>query len=1226
MHTSLKVVVFAIVIASCAWPQASTGTVSGTVRDQSGAVVPNTQVVMANTATNVSSTTRTNETGFYIFPGVIAGPYLLTVEVPGMKKYEGSFTVQVAQGVVLDPTLRLAQSSDTVQVTDVTSMVTADNGMLRNGLEHARIEQLPGGRSLLSRVQMLPGSEGSNGSRSFGLPAQSQEYIQDGSAGTDRRYNMSFYSKYPGLDAIQEFTVETNAVSAKHSRPSNVIVSTKSGTNQFHGSAWEINKCSGYGVARQRTDFYTKPPHSVSNWFGVNGGGPLVIPKLYNGKDRTFWFVNWENPRGRSGSSAGYNVPTVAMRNGDFSGLVDSQGRLQTLYDPLTTGTAPTYQRTPFINNQIPITRQSPVAQYLFSITPLPANNVNPLIDVNYWGLSTNANNTFMGVLRVDHRFSDRDQAYVRLNRIAEPHTQYNNSGCPCGPMALNKVAGWKYVLDAEQSAAASWVHIFSPTLFNQLLASARYRRGGGSSGTSTTLDVNWFDKLGMANPLGANDWPQFRDMGLGNYILTSSGTDIGNETYYILDDNVTKVHGKHELLFGGHYRKDFINTLPNNAGQSSFTFNTLATALYSPTASTPTNPAATPQTGSNLANMFLGVSADQVSLIRKWYYLRSGEAALYFQDNFRVTSRLTLNLGMRWESWAAMREKNNTMIGFDPANHAMALGTDLATLYKLGLTLPSAVASYQALGLNFESYRDAGLPQSFTKPRNKNFSPRLGFAYRAFGGSKPLVVRGGYSLSYFTMDYSWIGGLSNDPPFSATFSYNPNDAAQSPNGFPNYGLISKPTYVDGVNSTNTINLSQAKAITRGAASVSYFNPDLPTSRVHSWNLTFEKELIASTAARVAYVGNHSSYLPEWYSYNNPTPTYIWYATTGQPLPTGAYANVALRPYDQQVLGTVQELRNTGYSNNQSIDFELERRYSKGYAYQLSYVIMNALGTGSGVTTVQTVNQYMPGAVPTDYAQLDRFLNYGRDTSMPKHRVRWNFLVDLPFGRGKVLGRNAGRVLDKFIGGWQLAGIGSLWSNYFSLPTSNWNLTGEPIQTYGYQYPIQDCRGGSCIPGYLWWNGYIPANQINSVDANGKPNGYMGVPANYKPAVTPLIPWGTTTLPANAPANTKISQYWDTNNVWIPLKNGTTQMVGYNNGLHPWRNQYLPGVRQWSQDASLFKVIPISESINIRFTADFFNVFNHPGNPNTIGGDGFLNTRASGQSARTLQLGLRLNW
>ena len=132
--------------------------------------------------------------------------------------------------------------------------------------------------------------------------------------------------------------------------------------------------------------------------------------------------------------------------------------------------------------------------------------------------------------------------------------------------------------------------------------------------------------------------------------------------------------------------------------------------------------------------------------------------------------------------------------------------------------------------------------------------------------------------------------------------------------------------------------------------------------------------------------------------------------------------------------------------------------------------------------------------------------------------------------------------------------------------------------------------------------------------------------AGYKPAATPLIPWGSTTLPANAPANTVLSQYWDTNNVWIKLKNGNVQRVGYNPGLNPWRNQYVPGVRQWGLDASLFKNVRFGERLNVRLNADFFNVLNAPGNPNSIGGDGFLATRTSGNSARTLQLGARITW
>jgi hypothetical protein len=1223
-------VLFMALLASVAWPQTSTGSASGTVRDIHGAVIAGAQIEIVNTDTNVASTSRTNEAGFYLFPSLIPGPYRLIITAPGMEKYEATFTVQVAQNVVVEPVLKVGQVTTSVEVTDVTPLVTVDNPTVRNTLEHARIEQLPINQRMLNTLILTqPGLDNSKGQRAFGAPSDAIEFVLDGAVVTDRRYNMALFSQNPGVGALEEFTVVDNAISAKYTRPTNFVVSTRSGTNQFHGTAYETARNNGFGLARARTDFFTTAPQLIRNEYGVSVGGPVWIPKVYNGKNRTFFFVNYEGMRQAQKQTNVYRMPTVAMRNGDFSGLLDSQNRLQVLYDPMSTGPAPNYQRTPFVGNQIPLSRESPVAKYLFSITPLPTNNVNPLIDNNWYGQAKYYTPESSLSIRIDHRFTDRDQFFARYNSVKSP-----NLDCRSWLPALNQVAGWKTVVDKERSGAASWVHTFSGTLFNELIAGARYRIGGGYTGTSTTVDTDWFGQLGMPNPFGFKDWPMFENMGFGtgegsygsnSYSLVGPGTDRANENYFTVDDNVTKVHGKHELQFGGHWRLDKMNIHPNERTKSLFTYDTLATALYSTTASTPTNPAATPQTGQNIANTFLGISTYQESLLRNWYYLRGGESALYFQDNYKVTPRLTLNLGLRWEYFQAYRDKNNVLAGFDPNAHAIVLGTDLNTLYRTGYSVPSVVAAYQALGLKFESYNQAGLPQNLVHSRPHNFGPRAGFAYRLFDGKKTLVIRGGYSLSYYIIRQDWVGNMNNNTPLTATFNYNPLDATQSPNGLPNYGLISVPTYINGVNSSNVIDLNQPRGITRGTAQIAYFNPDLPDSRVHNWNLTLEKEILASTVARARYVGVHGAKQSQWYSYNQPTPDYIYYATTGSPKPTGEYANVALRPFDQQVLGTIQMYTNTGWSNAQTIDLEVERRSNKGYAFQFSYVMTNALMTSLN-GTMNAANQYLPGAVPTEYDARNRFLNYQRDTGIPKHRVKWNWLIDLPAGRGKALGHNGGRVLDKFIGGWQLAGIGTLFSNYFSLPTGNWNFTGEPIHQYGYKYPIQDCRGGTCIPGYLWWNGYIPANQINSHDANGNPNGYEGIPADYKPAITPLIPWGTTMLPANAPANTNISQYWDTNNVWIPLKNGTAQIVAFNNNLNPWRNQYLPSVIQWNVDASLLKNVTFYERYDLRFAADFFNVFNHPNNPNSVGGDGFLNCRASGLSPRILQLSLRLTW
>jgi hypothetical protein len=240
--------------------------------------------------------------------------------------------------------------------------------------------------------------------------------------------------------------------------------------------------------------------------------------------------------------------------------------------------------------------------------------------------------------------------------------------------------------------------------------------------------------------------------------------------------------------------------------------------------------------------------------------------------------------------------------------------------------------------------------------------------------------------------------------------------------------------------------------------------------------------------------------------------------------------------------------------------------------------------------------------------------------------------VDLPFGRGKPFGRNAHGVLNALIGSWQVAGLGSLNSTYLALDTSNWNFTGESIHLYGYKYPIQDCRSGTCYPGYLWWNNYIPANQINSHDADGNPNGVMGVPTNYKPAVMPLIPWGSTTLPVNAPADTNVEDYWDSNTAWVKMKDGTVERTTYDTGLHPWRNQYIPGPLQWNLDASVFKRFRIREGMEARFTIDAFNVFNHPNNFGDNGAQdyqtstGILDTSGQSNLGRQLQLSVRFSW
>ena len=317
-----------------AWPQASTSTVRGTVHDQAQAVIPGATVTLTNTATAVARTTTTNEAGLYVFPATTPGAYRITAESAGLQKFEGNLTVQVQQDAVVDLTLQIAQAAVTVDVQDVTPMVRMDSPTLGHALERKRIEQLPiNGRGYSALLQTVPGVSATGRIQAYGLRPGTHTLQFDGSS-MNEVWEGWDVGRTPGLDSIEEFQVEVNNSSAKFTRPTTVILSSRSGSNQVHGALFYTNRNSGYGVARQRQDTFTKPPYLNRNEYGVSLGGPVIIPKVYNGRNRTFFFFAWESLRSITNTTQRWSVPTEAMRNGDFRGLVDSQGRQFNLFDP----------------------------------------------------------------------------------------------------------------------------------------------------------------------------------------------------------------------------------------------------------------------------------------------------------------------------------------------------------------------------------------------------------------------------------------------------------------------------------------------------------------------------------------------------------------------------------------------------------------------------------------------------------------------------------------------------------------------------------------------------------------------------------------------------------------------------------------------------------------------------------------------------------------------------
>ncbi len=1208
--------------------QTGMGNIQGTVKDASGAVVPGAKVAVTHVETAREYSTLSNGSGFYDFPSLQSGPYRITIAAPGMETFRGEFLLQTGQTAVVDASIKVGAATTEVTVTaDVTPLVTTTGPTLAAVTDRARIEQLPiSGRFFQTLVmQTTPGIDGeSQVPRVWGI-RWGVEFLQDGAVLANRDTG-ELSGRPPGMDTIEEFRVETNNSSAKLNRPGTVIVNTRGGTNRLHGSLYEVarNNQMGFGVARAREDKFTRPPHLARNEFGGSVGGPIYIPKLYNGKNKTFFFHSYEAYRSLTASTKRTSVPTPAMRQGDFSGLVDGSGRKYTLYDPWSTGSAAqNWGRVPLVNNQIPLGRESPLAKYMYSVTPLPTEpGINPLVANNYIYEAPNNRLDWTMTTRIDHRLSDRDQIFFRYTHGVRD--AYSQSGNNNSPTTLDFAANGNWRPIRNESGVASWTHNFSPTFFAETVVNA------GSEDLNFLNvgdDKKYADILGLPNPFSEFGFPNLTSTGVGMEYVTAANRRNSINRIYNADENLTKLRGRHEFQFGGRFRYEYLNILPDQQQvQGAHSYSNQATGLFDPTSGSAYS--AVPFTGHNSADVFLGVIASySAQFVRKWYDMHAREHSLYFQDNYKVNSRFTLNLGVRWELFTPLTESGNILTGFDPKTKAVVNGADFETMYKANATTPVITKVYTDLGVKFVRPEDVGLPHSLINLNKWDFNPRAGLAYRMTNGRHPLVVRSGYGIFGYPMPLrAFDARARQNPPTTARFTYQLGNSAQTPDGLPNYGLRSAPQFIAGVNSANVLDVNKPGGVSRGSFLVSYFDPDQPTSRAHEWNLTFEKEVWDNTVARVGYVGTHGSRMDMYNSYNQSPSSFVWYSTTGLPLPTGTFAGTATRAFETTTFGDIEEYQKIGWSNAQSFQFELQRRYSKGYGFQVFYVLSNAFragGNGWSDPAVPPTNVFLPGAVPADFGARARFLLYKRDEDIPKHRVNFNWILDLPFGQGKRIAGSAGPVLNRFVGGWQLAGQGSLTSTWWDLPTSDW-LLPNPVEIYGDQYPIKDCRSGTCLDGYLYYNGYIPANRINSYDPKtGRPNGVMGVPSSYKPAHSPLIP-----IPADGGSSADPNfNFYDSNTYYIKMKDGSLQRVSYNDNLNPWRNQAVPGLFNWGLHTSLFKVIPVTERAYFRLNVDFFNVLNMPGIPKTpASGTGIIDASVSGSGARALQFGLRLNW
>jgi hypothetical protein len=1186
--------------------------------------VSGSSVVITNAEHGTEASLVANQDGLFVSPSLPIGEYSLVVTAPGFAKWEGKLLLRVGQTAEVNP--ELSVGSETQQITvvaEVTPLINDANQTLGTTLDQVRLRDIPeNGRNLLTLVATT--TAGVYGQKANGLNANAFEFVQDG-VPLANQDGGGLPNKIVDADAIEEVKVETSSSSAKFNRPATAILTTKAGTNQFHGAAFETNRNNSIGIAKARQDTFTKAPKLIRNEFGVSVGGPIVLPwasksgvHLYNGKDRSFFFFAYEGMELRNGSTGLYSVPTDAMRTGDFSALTTSNGSTPVLiYDPATTN-ATTQTRTQFPGNVIPSSRIAPLATYVYNkmMPHATSTTTNPSVTANLTIATPNNDTEKTFTARVDQLLNDANSIYARFTHGSM--VPYKMGSGAYGPPPPDFSANVTYSPAYTDSGSLVWNHTFSPKFYMETVLAHSYENDNTQTGPNP--NQNYAAMLGLPND-GSQGFPTISGIGfLSTGFGQADNTRKNSQNIDQLDVNFTRIAGNNIFQFGGRYRHERIwifadqNPTPSTVG-----FNSLGTGQFDPTTIAGGTYTAVGNTGHNNASFFLGdASSYAISKLPKWYHFRNQEIAGYFQDDWKASKQLTLNLGIRYEIHPSLHETNSLFGSYDFSTHSIVLGKSLSYLYSNGLTSQAIVNNFTNMGVTFETPDQAGLPPSLVDGNYHDVAPRIGAAYRPFSNRISLVVRGGYGIYvYPPPTRNFYADTRQNPPYQATFTTSYTSAASSPDGKPNYMLRAPQTVIAGQNSADVVSLTSPNSITAGSFLVSALDRNYPSTFVHQWNLTIEKGLPLSSMVRVTYEGNHGSNLEQYWHYNDSPSAYVWLATTGTAVPTGTNSGVLTRVYPNLPYGNIEFQRKKGYSNENSLQLEVQRLHKNGWGFQAFYVLSNAFrlgGNGWRDNVLYSSNYYMPGALPSNQDDANRSANYFRDLSLPQHNLSWNAVVDLPFGRGRHYFTHMNKWIDAVAGGWEVASTGRMLSQRFAPSTSYYQPTTAKI--YKKQYKTSDCRSGTCYKGYMWFNGYIPANKVNVA------TGVSGIPTDYSAYNGPLI-----RTPADGGSKSDPNyNYYDSNSTMVTLTNGSSVRTTYNPDLSPVRAVSFAGPFNCAANASMFKAFPMGHGTSLRVNADFFNVFNVQGLNNPDTGSGLISLRSSNNSPRQMQLSARLVW
>lgn len=1000
------------ILPSMALAQTSTGAIGGTVIDGSGAIMPAVHVTARNMGTGDKRTTTTNELGVFLFPALPPGAYEVAAEREGFKRVVRSdIALSVQDSIRLELAMAVGSISERVEVTGELPLLATATSSLGQVVDNKKIVDIPlNGRNTLALVTLTAGVQplgNFGGVTATGNAYASGNYSVSGSRGLSSEViidgapaNASLFTApiiVPSVDAVEEFKVQTSTYSAEFGRSAGGVVNVvmKSGTNSFHGNLYEFFRnrvLDGNGYTNNM--YGRRSPVYIYNMFGGTLGGPVKIPKIYDGKDRTFFFTSYEGFRQRSGITNIYTLPTMEERAGDFSQTFTSAGQPVVIYDALTTRLADNgaYTREAFPGNRIPQNRIDKVGAKLMTYFPTPNLPGDRYTHVRNFISSGGATNLSDQVnVRIDHQISPANRLFGRYSLNEARRGAANLFGNAFGgvnpsggnvPLTMN---GYQFVLRDSITASPNTLIDFSYGGVFQRVDKVPLSWGSPLTDLdfSPQLDAQMHEKY----------YPNF---GFSNYTgLTGSNGDLIARTDYThtVQGTVTKLLTRHSIKAGGEYRLIRANDFQPPT-MLSFSFSQNWTTQNPRTASA--------TAGNAIASALLGYSAGGTYNMGPSMALQNHYAGIFVQDDVRVTQRLTLNLGFRYEIETPRTERYNRTNWFDyDAPNPLASKTGITNLHG-GLVFA---------GVDGNSRRQQVLDRN-------NFAGRIGFAYTV---NSKLVLRGGYGVFYMPLTGTGIGSDLSSAGFAAsTTMITSRDSNLTP-----ADILSNP-FPAGVGRPRG---SADGLTTMTGQSFTSIDANNPVGYTQQFGANLQYQLPGSVLVDVAYSGSHAVKIPAFYNENSLDPVhYSYQGGLYDRLPNPFLGLVSLGTFTNTTLGRDQLLRPfpqftgvnllkaIGNSNYNSLQLKVERRFASGLGFLTAYTFAKNLGdvnpmvTWLGDAAVGVQNNYNRSAERS-------LLTFDRS-----QRLVASYSYELPIGRGKYLGNGWNKWVDLIAGGWQING------------------------------------------------------------------------------------------------------------------------------------------------------------------------------------------------------------